>query len=312
MADPVIALHGVSKTFGRRHRRVDAVQNISLQVESGQVYGFLGPNGAGKSTTIRMIMDLVRPTAGNVFVYGRNVQKEPLTLRRAGALVEGAKFYPFLTGRQNLEVLARTASQLNKGRIQQLLTFVNMADRADRKVKGYSTGMKQRLGLAAALLEDPDLLILDEPTNGLDPAGIQEIRAIIRDLSQNQGKTIFLSSHMLHEVEIICDQVGIIDQGTLLFEGSVSQLQHQESQLLIEADPQEAARALIAEKWPVTIDSGQLSVTIPRDEIPNLVQLLARKGIAIFQMVPLKKSLESFYLELTQNGREMNNNDVAS
>ena len=164
-----IRLLDLSKTFGRRKEQVKAVRGINLEVESGQVYGFFGPNGAGKSTTIRMILDLIRPSRGEVHLYGQPVkQNQSILQQRVGGLVEGAMFYPFLTGRRNLELIARTGGFYDAQRIEMLLEQVNMADRADREVSGYSTGMKQRLGLAAALLNDPDLVILDEPANGLD------------------------------------------------------------------------------------------------------------------------------------------------
>jgi ABC-2 type transport system ATP-binding protein len=186
---PVLELAGLSKTYGRRGG-VRAVRDVSLSVGAGEVYGFLGPNGAGKSTTIRMLIGLIAPTTGEARLFGEDLRSNPAVLRRVGSLVDGGNFYPFLSGRRNLEVLARTQSG-GAERIDDLLDQVGLAKDARRKVKGYSTGMRQRLGVAAALLGDPDLVILDEPVNGLDVAGIQEMRALIRSLAVDRGKTVF-------------------------------------------------------------------------------------------------------------------------
>ena len=295
-----IGLHNLSKTFGRRKHRVRAVDNISLEVTSGQVYGFLGPNGAGKSTTIRMILDLIRPTRGAVYVYGRQVQREHTVLRRVGGQVEGARFYHFLTGRRNLEVLARTADVYDPKRIQMLLTQVGLTEQADRLVHGYSTGMKQRLGVAATLLGDPDLVILDEPTNGLDPAGIQEMRHFIRDLVDGQGKTVFLSSHLLGEVEQVCDRVAIIHKGRIVREGLVADLLAEQHQLLVEALPVARATAVLSEKWSL-VSNGQQSVTVmaSRAEAPEVIRRFVAQDIEVFAVHSQRKSLETFFLEVT-------------
>ena len=296
---PAIQLNNLRKTFGRRKRKVAAVRGIDLTVPAGLVYGFLGPNGAGKSTTIRMIMDLIRPSAGEALVYGRNVQKDHAILRRVGALVEGAAFYGFLTGRRNLEVLARTGGAYDARRIQTLLEQVGLADRADRLVKGYSTGMKQRLGLAAALLNDPDLVILDEPTNGLDPAGIQEMRGFIRDLADEQGKTVFLSSHLLGEVEQVCDRVAIINQGEIVSEGRVADLLAGQSSLLLDVGEVERATAVLQSRWQVSANGKWLAVMAGRTETPELVQLLVAQNVAIYEIRHQQQSLEQFFLDVT-------------
>ncbi len=294
-----IRLENLSKTFGRRKKKVQAVRGINLEVTAGQVYGFLGPNGAGKSTTIRMIMDLIRPSSGEVLVYGRNVHQEHAILQKVGALVEGAMFYDFLTGRQNLNVLARTSGLTDTSRIQTLLEQVNMADRADRFVKGYSTGMKQRLGLAAALLHDPELVILDEPTNGLDPAGIQEMRGFIRQLADKQGKTVFLSSHLLGEVEQVCDRVAIINEGEIIREGKVADLLAAQSQLVLEVEPVEQATAVLNEKWSVTPNGKSITVLAERSDTPAIIQQLVAHDIAIYQAKSGRQSLEQFFLDVT-------------
>ncbi len=300
MSQPfAIQLENVSKTFGRGRKRVEAVRQLSLNVESGQVFGFLGPNGAGKSTTIRMMMDLIRPSTGTVYLYGRSVPNNYSLMRRVGALVEGAAFYDFLTGRKNLEILARASDCYDPDRIQILLEQVGMADRADRTVQGYSTGMKQRLGLAAALLNDPDLVILDEPTNGLDPAGIQDVRHFIRNLAEKQGKTIFLSSHLLSEVEQVCDQVAIISNGRLVQTGSVAALLSSQVIIRLEVTPVERALGLLLPQWPSVANGRWLEAQAAREAVPEMVQLLTAAKVQIFQVVVQQQSLEALFLAAT-------------
>jgi len=294
-----IRLENVSKTFGRGRKRVLAVRDLDLEVTAGQVFGFLGPNGAGKSTTIRMMMDLIRPSTGAVFLYGRPVKGNYQLMRRVGALVEGAAFYEFLTGRKNLEILARSGGCYDAALVQRLLTQVGMADRADRRVQGYSTGMKQRLGLAAALLNDPDLVILDEPTNGLDPAGIQDVRHFIRDLAEKQGKTVFLSSHLLSEVEQVCDQVSIIHNGRLVQTGKVTELLAAQSTIRLEVTPLDRAMALLLPIWTVTENGRWLEVQAPREAVPGMVQRLLAAEVQIFQVIIQQQSLETLFLAAT-------------
>ncbi|MCA9919539.1 MAG: ABC transporter ATP-binding protein [Anaerolineales bacterium] len=294
-----IQLENVSKTFGRRRKRVEAVRQLSLEIAPGQVFGFLGPNGAGKSTTIRMMMDLVRPSAGEILLYGTPVKNSSALLQKVGALVEGAAFYDFLTGRKNLEILARTRGCYDADRVQTLLVQVGMADRADRKVQGYSTGMKQRLGLAAALLHNPDLVILDEPTNGLDPAGIQDVRIFIRDLVEKQGKTVFLSSHLLSEVEQICDEVGIISNGRLVQTGNVAELLATQAIVRLEVTPLERAMGLLLPNWPVVGNGRWLDVQATREAVPEIVQQLVAAEVQIFQVMVQQQSLEALFMAAT-------------
>lgn len=297
-----IRIDQLHKQFGRGKKKVRAVHDLSLEVQAGQVYGFLGPNGAGKTTTIRMLLDLIRPTAGSVSLFGRSVRQETDVLRRVGAMVEGATFYPFLTGRQNLEVMARSGGYYDKKVVTDLIEQVGMADRADRRTKGYSTGMKQRIGLAATLLGNPDLIILDEPTNGLDPAGIQEIRLFIRELVDKQGKTVFLSSHMLNEVEQVCDCVAIINKGELIREGTVKDLLTEQSRLLIEAVPLDKAQAVLGETWKLQVDdSAHLIAEARREDVPAIVQRLVAHDVKVYAITPQRQSLEEYFLSVTQN-----------
>jgi ABC-2 type transport system ATP-binding protein len=303
--DVAIRLEGLSKTFGRRRsKRIHAVQDINLEIKAGQVYGFLGPNGAGKSTTIRMLLDLILPTAGQAYIYGRHVRREHDVLRRVGAIVEGASFYNFLTGRRNLEVLARTANQYDAARIDELLEEVGLASRANQRVKGYSTGMKQRLGLAAALLGDPDLLILDEPTNGLDPSGMHEVREYLRNLVDHHGKTVFLSSHLLGEVEQICDRVAIINLGEIVREGAVADLLEGKSHLRVEAAPLEKAAAVLGEHWHVTTNTQRLTVRATRADTPQIVRHLVAHEVDVFQVTSVRQSLEEYFLAVVQEERQ--------
>ena len=298
---PVLELSSLSKTYGGRRGGVRAVQEVSLTVGAGEVYGFLGPNGAGKSTTIRMLLGLIVPTSGRASLWGRDVLTTREGLWRVGSLVDGGTFYPFMSGRKNLEVLSRTHGRAPDGRIDRLLDEVGLGGRdGGRKVKGYSTGMRQRLGVAAALLNDPDLVILDEPVNGLDAAGIQEMRALIRRLAAEQGKTVFLSSHLLHEVQQVCDRVAIISRGRIVREASIAELLHQDALLTIEATPADAALAALAGRWPAELVAGGLRVTAARAAAPDVVRTLAAAGVDVFGVTVERKNLEDVFLSITQ------------
>lgn len=296
-----IQVQGLYKQFGSGKRQVKAIHNLDFEVQAGQVYGFLGPNGAGKTTTIRMLLDLIRPTGGRVNLFGKAVRDNHDVLRRVGAMVEGATFYPFLTGRKNLEVLARSGGYYDVQRIDALIEQVGMADRADRRTKGYSTGMKQRLGLAAALLGDPDLIILDEPTNGLDPAGIQEMRLFIREQADKCGKTVFLSSHMLNEIEQVCDRVAIINKGKMVREGIVRDLLNEQSRLLIEATPLDKAEMILGAHWTVQVNEGAtLTVEAGHDDVPHIIRKLVEQDINVYEVAAQRQTLEAYFLAVTQ------------
>ena len=295
-----IQFNNLSKTFDKGSKAVRAVRDLNLSISSGQVYGLLGPNGAGKSTTIRMLMDLIRPSSGSVYVFGENTRSNPAALQRVGALVEGATFYNHLSGRGNLEVLSLTSGQVDSARVEYLLEQVGMTDRAHRKVGGYSTGMKQRLGIAAALLDDPDLVILDEPINGLDPAGIQDMRAFIRNLAKKEGKTIFFSSHLLNEVEQICDRVAIFQRGVLLQEGNVKDLLDEgDSKLRLQATPLEQTRSLLSNTWNVLTENDWLVIDAPKEESPNVAKLLVENNISIHQIITVQQTLEDYFMAIT-------------
>ena len=296
---PVLELVNISKTYGRRGRGVQAVRDVSLSVGAGEVYGFLGPNGAGKSTTIRMLLGLIAPTGGEVRLFGEDLSRDSSALRRVGSLVDGGAFYPFLTGRRNLEVVAKTHGG-GADRIDALLDQVGLAGDAHRKVKGYSTGMRQRLGVAAALLNDPDVVILDEPVNGLDVAGIQEMRALIRGLAADRGKTVFLSSHLLHEVQQVCDRVAIISKGAVVREARIAELLRGEAGLRIEAAPLDVAEAALAARWKVERSGDALVVAATREEAPEVARRLIGAGAELFGLAAEQRNLEDVFLAITQ------------
>jgi ABC-2 type transport system ATP-binding protein len=244
-------------------------------------------------------MNLINPTDGDVYIFGCHMRREPRILTRAGAIIEDASFYNFLSGYKNLEVLARTRSCYNPDHILALLDQVGLKDHRELPVGGYSTGMKQRLGLAAAILHDPDLLILDEPTKGLDPGGMQEVRQFIRELADHQGKTIFLSSHLLNEVEQICDRVAIIQKGKVIREGMVSDLLAGHSELRVEATPLDQAASVLGQHWQVIRNDHFIAVSAKREDVPHIVRRLTNHNIDVYQVTSHQQTLEDYFLAVT-------------
>jgi ABC-type multidrug transport system ATPase subunit len=297
----LIETYDLGKRYGER---IVAVDRLNMSVRRGEVYGFLGPNGAGKTTTLRMLLGLVRPTAGSAAVLGA-APGSPQSLARIGALVETPALYPFLSGRDNLRVLARHAGA-PETRIEAVLEEVDLTARAGDKFATYSLGMKQRLGVAAALLKDPELLILDEPTNGMDPGGMAEMRAFIRRLGRGP-RTVLLSSHLMTEVEQICDRVGVIHNGMLVGEGTVDELRGSEG-LHVRADPLADAQrivAALAEVENVAVVDGGLRIAADPAAAPEINRALVQAGIMVSELRPERASLEKVFLELTQEGREV-------
>ncbi|MEV6813979.1 ABC transporter ATP-binding protein [Micromonospora sp. NPDC051296] len=293
-----IELHGVTKRYPGG---VTAVDSLDLRVREGEVLGFLGPNGAGKTTTMRMLVGLVRPSSGRIRVLGQP-PGTPSQLARVGALIESPAFYPHLSGRDNLRLAARYAGVPDSA-VERVLTEVRLSDRAGSPYRTYSLGMKQRLGVAAALLKEPSLLILDEPTNGLDPAGVSEMRELLRALGQ-RGHTVLLSSHVLAEVEQVCDRIAVIDAGRLVAEGTPDELRGAlgTGVLLIDAEPVDQAIACLREHDEVRavepVD-GQLRVTADPALAAVLNRRLVTAGIDVRELRPLRHSLEEAFLELT-------------
>jgi ABC-2 type transport system ATP-binding protein len=292
----VIETRDLTKDFGGATRAVD---RLNLAVRAGEVYGFLGPNGAGKTTTLRMLLGLIHPTSGTARVVGRR-PGDPDGLARIGAMVEEPAFYPYLSGRDNLRVLARYA-HVPDDRVDPALEAVDLLDRAGDRVRAYSQGMRQRLGVAAALLKDPAVLILDEPTNGLDPAGVGEMRALIRGLGASD-RTVVLSSHMLAEVQQLCDRVAVISRGVLLAEGTVEDLTGRGS-LLVRAMPLEAAReraVRILGADRVDVSDGALRLDAAGADAARINRELVLSGIAVSEVRETERTLEDAFLEITK------------
>jgi ABC-2 type transport system ATP-binding protein len=301
-----IEITNISKIYGKGKKRIHAVKQLSLSIEQGQIYGLLGPNGAGKTTAMRMMLRLIRPTSGNVKLYGQDVYQNHDILRRVGMMIEGASFYPYLTGRKNLILLARTHGLTDMTRVNRVLDIVKLSDRADQRFGTYSMGMKQRLGLAGALLHDPDLLILDEPTNGLDPNGILEMRLLLRDLVDNHGKTVCFSSHTLSEVERLCDNLAIIHKGEIVRQGNMDSLLTEQTQLRIKASPSDKTRAILESQWKIYDSTPDgLFLDAPASEAPNIARKLVSEGVDLFEIVPHRQSLEALFLDVTSQGDQL-------
>ncbi len=297
----VLQTHRLSKKFKQRW----AVKNLDLEILRGDVFGFLGPNGAGKSTTIRMLLSLISPTSGTIRLFD-----EPLTLsqhaalRRVGGIVEKPDFYLYLSAVRNLEIVGALYGGVKRQRMMEVLDLVGLTDRAFDRVKTYSHGMKQRLGIAQALLSDPELVILDEPTSGLDPQGMKEVRDLIIYLARDQQKTIFLSSHLLSEIELVANRMAIINRGELIVQGEVSRLLEEgEQYVMIRAEPLRKARAILRRLQKivrsVTEVGESLRVVMSFDSIPLVNRSLVRGGVAVHAIIP-RRSLEDYFLALTE------------
>jgi len=278
------------------------VDGVNLTIGRGDIYGFLGPNGAGKTTTIRMLLGLAKPTAGTIRLFGKDIRKERIAiLRKVGSLVEYPSYYGHLTAVENLEAVRRLLD-VPKARIAEVLSIVRLTKDANRAVKGFSLGMKQRLGIATALLGNPELLVLDEPTNGLDPAGIQEIRELIKSLPRTNGVTILISSHLLSEVEQMANRVGIIAKGRLIYEDSIGRLREQAQGRirLGVSDPEAAWRMLLAHGYPVGWENGVLTATQTDNRVvAGIVARLVQSNFAVYRVEEESASLESIFLTMT-------------
>jgi len=298
MNTAVLTTHALSKMYGSRQ----AVKDLNLEVRGGEVFGFLGPNGAGKTTTIRMALGLIRPTEGRVEILGSDVRTDGArVLPRVGAIVETPALYGYLSGRNNLKAFAHMLGGLPDSRLDEVLDLVGLAARQKDKVRSYSTGMKGRLALAVALLNDPELLILDEPANGLDPAGIVEMRDLLRGLAAS-GKTVFISSHVLAEVQQICDRVAIINLGELVRVAPVAELVAGEGEFVLTLDDPALALELVRRHaWgrSARIEDGALVARSPSGRGRDLVHFLAQAGVWADSVEGRQHSLEEIFLSLT-------------
>jgi ABC-2 type transport system ATP-binding protein len=299
-AQLAVSTKGLTKRFGDR----TVVDRVDLAIPAGSVCGFVGPNGAGKTTTIRMLLGLIRPTAGGGSILGGSLAEPPTYLRKVGALIEAPAFYPQLSGQDNLRALARLG-QLNLKTVAPALARAGLTARAADKYRSYSLGMKQRLGIAAALLPDPELLILDEPTNGLDPAGIVEMRGLIRSFADD-GMTVLVSSHLISEIEQICDYVVMIRAGRLVHQGSVADLRATQQRDVIaapehDADLEQLAKVLAAAGCTATVQPAEHAVRIETAGLSaaDLNRLAARNGITLRQLAEQTRSLERAFFALT-------------
>lgn len=300
---PVIQLRHLSKHF----RHIEAVTDLNLEVHRGDVFGFLGPNGAGKSTTIRMMLSLISPTSGDIFIFGKNLREHRNEiLRQIGCMIESPDFYLYLSAEKNLELFRKLSGIIPSGnKIAELMELVGLKGREKDKVKTFSHGMRQRLGVAQTLIHDPELIILDEPTAGLDPQGIIDIRNLILQLKNDFGKTVLLSSHLLSEIEQIATRMAIINKGKALVQGNVSELLSS-SDLIVSvevSDPERAKHLIQASSWSSKLKAAvntHFDFNISKDEIPLLAKYLSESGVNVYS-VNYKRTLEDYFLKLTHN-----------
>lgn len=299
-----LEVNELRKDIGKRQ----IIKGLTFQVRKGEVFGFLGPNGAGKTTTIRMIVGLTTPTDGDIRILGHNVVTERAeAMKKIGAIVENPELYPFLSGLENLKQYARMQEGITDEDIHRVIKLVGLENRIKDKVKKYSLGMRQRLGLAQALLHNPEVLILDEPTNGLDPAGIREIRDYIRRLAKEQGMSVIVSSHLLAEMELMCDRFGIIKNGQMVRIEAVNTATTGNDHLRHQFDvyPVERAVSYFTDKeLPFEINHEMITVTCPSNSVPGIVRDLVQQDIDVYGVVRSKQSLEERFLELTNDGGE--------
>ncbi len=297
----ILEVSDLTKHFGK----LVAVDNLSLTVRTGEVLGFLGPNGSGKSSTIGMVLGLIAPTSGTIVIAGQQLSIQPsLVSQHVGAIIENPAFYPYMSGRDNLRAHAFAVGNVPESRVDELLSLVNLTERARHKFKSYSLGMKQRLGIASTLLTDPALVILDEPTNGLDPAGQREIREIIPRLA-DEGHGVLLASHMLHEVEQVSDRVLIVRRGKRITDGSVDDLLRRGGYIEVVVDGQDQQQALkllrpLPEVEQVTAEDSRLIVVAPENAGAAINRALVEGGIFASAIAPKRSTLEDLFLEMTQ------------
>ncbi|PHE52981.1 ABC transporter ATP-binding protein [Bacillus pseudomycoides] len=300
----IVQTQNLSKTYGA----INCVNKVNLHVQEGEIYGFLGPNGAGKTTTLKMLLGLIKPSEGKIKIFGESLDKHRSSiLQCTGSLIESPSYYGHLTGLENMKVMQRLRNVPDKN-IHEVLRIVRLENQKDKKAEQYSLGMKQRLGIAMALLAFPKLLILDEPTNGLDPAGIGEIRELIKSLPARYGITILLSSHLLSEIEHIATSVGIISEGNLLFQGSMTNLRKKNRNAIFmkTGNNAKAKQILFTQGYSPVNNGGRIELgNLPDTEVAKMNKLLVEHEIAVTRIEEQKKSLEDIFLEFTGKGRSL-------
>jgi ABC-type multidrug transport system ATPase subunit len=298
--ETILQTRGLGKRFGRRW----AVRDLTLSVRRGEIFGFLGPNGAGKSTTIRMLLTLISPTEGTIELFGERLRPGRRSLlSRVGGLVERADFYLYLSGRRNLRLIGDLIGGIADGDIDEALELVGLGERSEDRVKTYSHGMKQRLGLAGALLGKPELVVLDEPTTGLDPQGIKEVRELITRLAEEHRMTVLLSSHLLSEIEQLASSMAIINNGALVVQGGVQELLNSGDGVVV-ADVSPVARAMtvishLPDARDIKVAGERITLTLPADAVPEMNRQFVAAGVSVRSLIP-RRSLEEYFLSLTE------------
>ncbi|MCG1008954.1 ABC transporter ATP-binding protein [Salinicoccus sp. ID82-1] len=298
MSDSAMAIRGLHKTIGRKK----IIKDLNFDIRPGEVYGFIGPNGAGKTTTIRMMVGLIGITSGDVVIKGNSIKKNyKKAISEVGAIVENPEMYPFMTGKQNLKHFARMTRGITDARIDEVIRLVGLENAIQTKVGKYSLGMRQRLGIAQALLHSPSVLILDEPTNGLDPAGIREIRRYIRKLAVEDNVSVIVSSHLLSEIELMCDRIGVIKNGELIAVRDLHEKTDSEQSIVsLDVHPRDEAIEVLnaAQHIKVLESDDQLKIQINRNDVPGLVTTLVQKDIQVYGVTVIQSTLEDQFLEM--------------
>ena len=303
MANTVLEIKDLKKSFGKRK----VIDGISLEVKEGEIYGFLGPNGSGKTTTIKMILRLIDADSGEIKVNGYDTKKQfEKAMEYIGAIVENPDMYRYMTGRDNLKLHARIRNVDSK-RIDEVLELVELKERANEKVGKYSLGMKQRLGLALTLLHKPKVLILDEPTNGLDPAGIKKLRDILKDISHKEGVAVFVSSHILSEMQLMCDKVAVIDNGKIVKTEEITKEEEEKTEIVeLKVKEVEKAVQILKEKYEIEskIEKNHIKINILTEQLPKVVKELAINDVEIKAVIPKEHTLEDIFFDATKGGKK--------
>ena len=304
MRKTVLELKNVSKSFGKRK----VIDNLNLEVQEGEIYGFLGPNGSGKTTTIKMILKLISSDSGEIKVNGYDTTKEfEKAMECIGAIVENPDLYKYMSGIDNLRLHARIRN-IDEKRIEEVLELVELKEREKDKVSKYSLGMKQRLGLALTLLHKPKVLILDEPTNGLDPAGIKKLRDILKEISHQEGVAVFVSSHILSEMQLMCDKVAVLDNGKIVKVENITNIDDNGETIEtveIKANYLEKAQSIIKEEFKIDTENedDHINITLPADKLPQVIKELAVADVEIKAVIPKEHSLEDIFFDATKGGK---------